>query len=106
MDGRMRRAYPGPGTSAAVCISDYLSDAQKQAVAPFLYYAGLSPTVSIPAPAAHADMGRRAQRTKRVHHHSSLEMRPGCTRRYVSRLDEVRARAARSRSREGPQSVV
>jgi Flp pilus assembly protein TadG len=39
-------------TSPSGCAGvDYLSAAQKQAVAPFLYAAGLTPTVSIPAPA-------------------------------------------------------
>jgi Flp pilus assembly protein TadG len=40
------------GTPAALgisanCVSDYLSAAQKQAVAPFLYAGGLTPSVSI-----------------------------------------------------------
>jgi Flp pilus assembly protein TadG len=33
-------------TSPSSCTGDYLSDAQKQAVAPFLYGAGLTPTVN------------------------------------------------------------
>src|SRR5882757_4228320 len=32
---------------SASCVSDYLSAAQKQAVAPFLYAGSLAPTVSI-----------------------------------------------------------
>jgi hypothetical protein len=38
-------------TSPSSCTGDYLSPAQKQAVAPFLYFGGLAPTVNIPAPA-------------------------------------------------------
>jgi Flp pilus assembly protein TadG len=35
--------------SASSCTGDYLPDAQKQAVAPFLYGAGLTPTVNTAA---------------------------------------------------------
>jgi Flp pilus assembly protein TadG len=38
-------------TSPSSCTGDYLTTAQKQSVAPFLYAAGLTPTVNIPAPA-------------------------------------------------------
>ncbi len=38
-------------TSPSGCAgADYLSAAQKQAVAPFLYFGGLTPTVNIPTP--------------------------------------------------------
>jgi Flp pilus assembly protein TadG len=39
-------------TSPSSCTSDYLSVAQKQAVAPFLYAGGLTPTVSTASGAA------------------------------------------------------
>jgi Flp pilus assembly protein TadG len=39
-------------TSPASCTGDYLSVAQKQAVAPFLYAGGLTPTVSTASGAA------------------------------------------------------
>ena len=38
-------------TSPSSCTGDYLSAAQKQAVAPFLYVGGLTPAVNIPSPA-------------------------------------------------------
>jgi len=41
-------------TSPAGCTGDPLSAAAKQAIAPFLYAGGLSPTLNIPAPAAGA----------------------------------------------------
>ena len=42
-------------TSPSSCTGDPLpSDAAKQAVAPFLYAGGLTPTLNIPAPAAGA----------------------------------------------------
>jgi hypothetical protein len=41
-------------TSPAGCTGDPLSGAAKQAVAPFLYAGGLTPTLNIPAPAAGA----------------------------------------------------
>lgn len=39
-------------TSPSGCTTDYLSATQKQAIAPFLYYAGLTPTVAISAGAS------------------------------------------------------
>src|SRR5258708_38311636 len=42
-------------TSPSSCTGDPLpSDAAKQAVAPFLYFGGLTPTLSVPAPAVGA----------------------------------------------------
>lgn len=38
------------------CPSDYLTAAQKQTVAPFLYLGGLTPTVTIPAPGVGATL--------------------------------------------------
>jgi Flp pilus assembly protein TadG len=38
--------------SPSTCTNDYLSDAQKQAVAPFLYAGGLAPTLSTASGAA------------------------------------------------------
>ena len=40
--------------TSPTCTGDPLSDAAKQAVAPFLYFGGLSPTLNIPAPGATA----------------------------------------------------
>jgi hypothetical protein len=39
-------------TSPSSCTGDYLPDAQKQTVAPFLYSAGLTPTVNTAAGAS------------------------------------------------------
>jgi Flp pilus assembly protein TadG len=39
-------------TSPSSCSSDYLTAAQKQAVAPFLYYGGLTPTLTTTGGAA------------------------------------------------------
>jgi hypothetical protein len=47
--------YDVPNKTYAGCTGDPLpSDATKQAVAPFLYAGGLTPTLNIPAPAAGA----------------------------------------------------
>ncbi|WP_247990372.1 TadE family protein [Bradyrhizobium sp. 186] len=40
------------GTSPSACTTDYLSDAEKQAIVPFLYNGGLSPTVTTTAGAS------------------------------------------------------
>src|SRR3569832_1408201 len=40
-----------PRQSPSGCTSDRMSDADKQAVAPFLYYGGLAPTLGISASA-------------------------------------------------------
>ncbi|WP_249161314.1 TadE family protein [Bradyrhizobium manausense] len=40
------------GTSPSACTADYLSDADKQAIVPFLYSGGLAPTVSTAASAS------------------------------------------------------
>jgi hypothetical protein len=40
---------PAANTSPSSCTSDYLSVTQKQPVAPFLYGAGLAPTVNTTA---------------------------------------------------------
>jgi hypothetical protein len=37
-------------TSPSTCTGDPLSTAAKQAAAPFLYFGGLTPTVTVPAP--------------------------------------------------------
>jgi TadE-like protein len=41
-------------TSPSGCTGNYLSVAEKQAVVPFLYAGGLTPTLNIPAPATGA----------------------------------------------------
>ena len=46
--------YDPAHNTYAGCTGDPLSDAAKQAVAPFLYAGGLTPTLDIPAPAAGA----------------------------------------------------
>jgi hypothetical protein len=47
--------WSATNTSPSSCTGDPLpSDAAKQAVAPFLYFGGLTPTLSIPAPAVGA----------------------------------------------------
>jgi len=46
--------YDPAHNTYAGCTGDSLSDAAKQAVAPFLYAGGLTPTLNIPAPAAGA----------------------------------------------------
>jgi hypothetical protein len=43
--------YDPAHNTYAGCTGDPLSDAAKQAVAPFLYAGGLTPTLNIPAPA-------------------------------------------------------
>lgn len=40
------------GTSPSACTTDYLSDAEKQAIVPFLYNGSLSPTVTTTAGAS------------------------------------------------------
>ena len=70
-------------TSPSSCTGDYLSNAQKQAAAPFLYGAGLTPTVTIALTSGttplrcydvatrfhhgDADMGHSIQRAERLH---------------------------------------